>query len=91
MGRIRIPHGTRCARQRLAVWQHKLDQNTRIAANRMAASAGCGQAALVENSMGYASAPHIANDAKGQLFVLWQMQGAKDTTVHTKRYLSGAG
>jgi hypothetical protein len=75
----------------MAVWQHKLGQRTRITANRMAAGTGWGDAELVENSKGYASAPHIANDAQGHLFVLWQVQGAKDTAVHARRYLAGAG
>jgi hypothetical protein len=75
----------------IAVWQQKLGQHTRIAVNRMAASSGWGDAALVENGNGYASAPHIANDAQGQLFVLWQVQGAKDTIVHAKRYHAGGG
>lgn len=75
----------------IAVWQHNLGQRTRITANRMAAGSGWGDAALVENSKGYASAPHMAHDAQGQLFVLWQVQGAKDTTVHGKLYVAGAG
>jgi hypothetical protein len=75
----------------VAVWQQFDGQHSRIAANRMAAGTGWGDAALVANSNVYASAPHIANDGQGHLFVLWQVQGAKDTTVHAKRYIAGAG
>ena len=75
----------------VAVWQHKKGQRTRIAANRMVAGTGWGQAAPMENGKGYASAPHIAMDAQGQLLALWQLQGSKDTTIHTKRYLTGVG
>ncbi len=75
----------------MVVWQHKEGQRTRIVANRMVPGAGWGQAAQIENGNGYASAPHIASDAQGQLVVLWQLQGAKDTTVHTRQYLPGAG
>ncbi len=75
----------------MAVWQHKLGQRTRITANRMTAGTGWGDAALIDSSSGYASAPHITTDAQGHLFALWQVQGAKDTTIHAKRYVAGAG
>jgi hypothetical protein len=75
----------------VAVWQHKSGQRTRIEANRMVAGAGWGVAAPIENGNGYASAPHFASDAQGHLLALWQLQGAKEVTVHTKRYLAGAG
>lgn len=75
----------------VAVWQHKSAQRTAIAANRMVAGVGWGMAAPMENGNGFASAPHFASDAQGHLLVLWQLQGAKDTTIHTKRYLAGAG
>lgn len=75
----------------IAVWQHKDGQRTRIAANRMVAGTGWGQAGPIENGNGHASAPHIASDAQGQLFALWQLQGSKDTTIHTKLYAAGAG
>jgi hypothetical protein len=75
----------------VAVWQHKSGQRTRIAANLLLTGSGWGQAAPIENGNGYASAPHFASDAQGHLLALWQLQGAKDTTIHTKRYLAGAG
>jgi hypothetical protein len=75
----------------IAVWQHKEGKRTRIAANRMVAGAGWGVAGPTENGKGYASAPHIASDAQGHLVALWQLQGAKNTTVHTKRYFAGTG
>lgn len=75
----------------VAVWQHKEGQRTRIAANLLLNGAGWGQAAPIENGNGYASAPHFASDAQGHLLALWQLQGAKDTTIQTKRYLAGAG
>jgi hypothetical protein len=75
----------------VAVWQHKRGQRTRIAANRMVAGAGWGLAAPIESGNGFASAPHFAVDAQGHLMALWQLQGSKDTTVHTTRYLAGAG
>jgi hypothetical protein len=75
----------------IAVWQHKDGQRTRIAANRMVAGVGWGRAVPMENGNGYANAPHIAIDAQGQLLALWQLQGSKDTTIHTKRYLTGVG
>ncbi len=75
----------------VAVWQHKQGQRTRIAANLLLNGAGWGQAAPIENGNGYASAPHFASDTQGHLLALWQLQGAKDTTIHTKRYLAGAG
>jgi hypothetical protein len=74
-----------------AVWQHKVGQRTRIVANRMVAGAGWGQAAPIESGNGYASAPHIGNDAQGHLVALWQLQGSQDTTVRARRYLPGAG
>jgi hypothetical protein len=75
----------------LAVWQQKDGLRTHIHANRMAASTGWGQAAAIEHGKGYASMPHIARDAQGQVVAVWQLQGIKGTTLHTNRYLAGAG
>jgi hypothetical protein len=75
----------------VAVWQQKDGQRTRIYANRLATSTGWGQAAAIEHGKGYASAPHIARDAQGQVVAVWQLQSLKGTTIHANRYLAGAG